>query len=72
VRPSASRRCAAAGRGSGWRSGAMEASEAERFDGVLLNIAQQAGSIDNILDTFFGFMQRKTDFFTGAQDEQAA
>eukprot|EP00931_Biecheleriopsis_adriatica_P101389 TRINITY_DN76539_c0_g1_i1.p1 TRINITY_DN76539_c0_g1~~TRINITY_DN76539_c0_g1_i1.p1 ORF type:complete len:360 (+),score=111.06 TRINITY_DN76539_c0_g1_i1:88-1080(+) len=44
----------------------------ERFDGVLLNIAQQAGSIDNILDTFFGFMQRKTDFFTGAQDEQAA
>lgn len=44
----------------------------ERFDGVLLNIAQQAGSIDNILETFFGFMQRKTDFFTGAQDEQAA
>jgi flagellar biosynthesis GTPase FlhF len=46
--------------------------EAERFDGVLLNIAQQAGSIENILDIFFGFLQRKTDFFTGAQDEQAA
>mmetsp|Transcript_63273 Transcript_63273/g.117719 ORF Transcript_63273/g.117719 Transcript_63273/m.117719 type:complete len:340 (-) Transcript_63273:94-1113(-) len=46
--------------------------DAERFDGVLLNIAQQAGSIDNILDSFFGFLQRKTDFFTGAQDEQAA
>merc|ERR1719343_1745315 len=44
----------------------------ERFDGVLLNIAQQAGSIDAILDSFFGFLQRKTDFFTGAQDEQAA
>merc|ERR1719436_1643735 len=44
----------------------------ERFDGVLLNIAQQAGSIDGILDSFFGFLQRKTDFFTGAQDEQAA
>ena len=44
----------------------------ERFDGVLLNIAQQSGSIDSILDAFFGFLQRKTDFFTGAQDEQAA
>lgn len=44
----------------------------ERFDGVLMNIAQQSGSIDNVLDMFFGFMQRKTDFFTGAQDEQAA
>jgi len=44
----------------------------ERFDGVLLNIAQQAGSIDSILDSFFGFLQRKTDFFTGGQDEQAA
>merc|ERR1712066_540662 len=44
----------------------------ERFDGVLLNIAQQSGSIENILDTFFGFLQRKTDFFTGAQDEEAA
>eukprot|EP00928_Gymnodinium_smaydae_P063821 TRINITY_DN47300_c0_g1_i1.p1 TRINITY_DN47300_c0_g1~~TRINITY_DN47300_c0_g1_i1.p1 ORF type:complete len:354 (+),score=134.06 TRINITY_DN47300_c0_g1_i1:77-1063(+) len=47
-------------------------SEEERFDGVLLNIAQQAGSIDGILDTFFGFLQRKTDFFTGSKDEQAA
>merc|ERR1712066_558795 len=44
----------------------------ERFDGVLLNIAQQSGSIENILDTFFGFLNRKTDFFTGAQDEEAA
>merc|ERR1712087_594130 len=49
-----------------------EVPEAERFDGVLLNIAQQSGSIENILDTFFGFLQRKTDFFTGAQDEEAA
>ncbi len=31
----------------------------------------QSGSIDSILDAFFGFLQRKTDFFTGAQDEQA-
>jgi len=46
--------------------------DAERFDGVLLNVAQQVGSIDGILDLFFGFLQRKTDFFTGAQDEQTA
>lgn len=46
--------------------------DAEKFDGVLLNIAQQSGSIDAILDCFFGFLQRKTDFFTGAQDEQTA
>mmetsp|Transcript_77434 Transcript_77434/g.250554 ORF Transcript_77434/g.250554 Transcript_77434/m.250554 type:complete len:340 (-) Transcript_77434:22-1041(-) len=42
----------------------------ERFDGMLLNVAQQAGSIDGILDCFFGFLHRKTDFFTGAQDEK--
>jgi len=50
----------------------MDASDAEKFDGILLNVAQQAGSIENILDTFFGFLQRKTDFFTGSQDEAAA
>jgi len=44
----------------------------DRFDGLLLNVAQQAGSIDAILDCFFGFLQRKTDFFTGSQDEEAA
>jgi len=50
----------------------MADAEAERFDGILLNIAQQAGSIETILDVFFGFLNRKTDFFTGAQDEAAA
>lgn len=50
----------------------MADAEAERFDGILLNIAQQGGSIENILDIFFGFLNRKTDFFTGAQDEKAA
>lgn len=50
----------------------MEGEADERFDGLLMNMAQQAGSIDNVLDAFFGFLQRKTDFFTGAQDESAA
>jgi len=59
------------GRGVPTAAIAMD-SDAEKFDGVLLNVAQQAGSIDAILDMFFGFLQRKTDFFTGSQDEQAA
>jgi len=50
----------------------MTDADSEKFDGVLLSVAQQVGSIDGILDCFFGFLQRKTDFFTGAQDEQAA
>jgi len=50
----------------------MEDAEAERFDGILMNICQQAGSIDTILDIFFGFMNRKTDFYTGSADEKAA
>jgi len=42
-------------------------SERERFDGMYLQIAQQAGSIENIMDTFMDFLLRKTDFFTGAE-----
>jgi len=44
----------------------------DRFDGMLINLAQQVGGIDNLMDTFFGFMRRKTDFFAGAADEAAA
>lgn len=44
----------------------------ERFDGLFMNVAQQAGSIDNIFDSFFGFMLRKTDFFVGVDDKSKA
>jgi len=37
----------------------------ERFDGLYLNVAQQARGIEPLLDTVFSFLRRKTDFFSG-------
>jgi len=44
------------------------AAAVDRFDALFLNVAENAGSIENILDAFFGFLQRKTDFFSGNTD----
>jgi hypothetical protein len=41
----------------------------ERFDGMLLNIAQQSQGIEPLLDAVFSFLRRKTDFFSGAAPE---
>jgi hypothetical protein len=40
------------------------AAEDTKFDGIFLGIAQQSPGIDNILGSFFGFLRRKTDFFS--------
>eukprot|EP00392_Amoebophrya_sp_AT5.2_P002740 g2745.t1 len=36
-----------------------------------MNVAQQAGGIDQIFDAFFGFLGRKTDFYVGSKDQAA-
>ncbi|TMW69378.1 hypothetical protein Poli38472_001534 [Pythium oligandrum] len=41
-------------------------SDDDRFDGLLLNMAQTQRGIEPLLDTVFSFLRRKTDFFSGA------
>ena len=36
----------------------------ERFDGIFMNVVQQSHGIENFFDAMFGFLGRKTDFYT--------
>mmetsp|Transcript_26469 Transcript_26469/g.88693 ORF Transcript_26469/g.88693 Transcript_26469/m.88693 type:complete len:318 (-) Transcript_26469:184-1137(-) len=46
----------------------MATSDDGKFDGLYMTVAQQAGGIDPLFDSFFGFLRRKTDYFSGAGD----
>jgi hypothetical protein len=50
----------------------MARREDTRFDDMLLAIARQhTDGVDSLLDTFFGFLRRKTDFFVGGGEGKA-
>ncbi|KAG3115051.1 hypothetical protein PI124_g1888 [Phytophthora idaei] len=40
----------------------------DRFDALLAQMAQQHGGVEPLLDSFFGFLHRKTDFYVVSSD----
>ncbi|EER04571.1 conserved hypothetical protein [Perkinsus marinus ATCC 50983] len=50
----------------------MPSTDLSKFDGVYLSVAQQVGAIEPLLDSFFSFLERKTDFMTGETSPGAA
>ena len=47
--------------------------EKDRFDGILLSMSQQCeGGVQEMLDIIFGFLARKTDFYTGGFEDGKA
>lgn len=46
----------------------MSAPDSDRFDGFFATMASNANGIDNLMDAFFGFLSRKTDFYNQSAD----
>jgi len=42
----------------------------DQFDGLFMTVVQQSQGIDGLLNNFFGFMRRKTDFFSNSTEAQ--
>lgn len=38
----------------------------DKFDGLLMTLIQQSQGIDGLFMNFFGFLRRRTDFFTNS------
>merc|ERR1712146_828178 len=50
----------------------MSEADSNEFDGLLMNIAERRRGIDPMLDSVFGFLRRRTDFFKGVETKGRA